>query len=151
MLPRHLAGVVFVLTTLLSGAGPARAGDAPSRPGAYRVVVHPASPVVTLDRKTLRNIFLKKITQWPDGQVIHPVDLEPSQEVRRGFSAEVLERSVEAVKSYWQQAIFSGRDVPPPELDSGEAVVKYVLAHKGAIGYVSVTVDPGGTKAVTVR
>jgi hypothetical protein len=41
------------------------------------------------------------------------------------------------VKAYWQQLIFSGRDVPPPELESDDAVVAYVLAHRGSIGYVS--------------
>ena len=37
---------------------------------------------------------------------------------------------------YWQQRIFSGRDVPPPEFELDREVVEYVLKHAGAIGYV---------------
>jgi hypothetical protein len=63
------------------------------------------------------------------------------------FVKDVLKRSVAAVKSYWQQRIFSGRALPPPELDSEEEVVLYVLTHPGAVGYVS---DRANTAAVKV-
>jgi hypothetical protein len=69
------------------------------------------------------------------------VDLRPGDPARRNFSEIVLKRSVGAVRSYWQQRIFSGRDVPPPELDSETSVVAYVAKFPGAIGYVS-----GGAK-----
>jgi hypothetical protein len=50
------------------------------------------------------------------------------------------------VRSYWQQRIFSGRDVPPPELDSDDAVIGFVSKYAGAVGYVS-----GAAKLVGVR
>ena len=43
---------------------------------------------------------------------------------------------------------FSGRDVPPPELESDEAVVNYVLEHRGAVGYVSGAAKVRGAKVV---
>ena len=46
---------------------------------------------------------------------IRPVDLRPNAATRRLFSERMLRRSVAAVRSYWQQRIFSGRGVPPPE------------------------------------
>jgi hypothetical protein len=58
---------------------------------------------------------------------------------------------VQAVKSYWQQVIFSGRGVPPPELESDEAVIRYVLRFPGAVGYVSGTADVRGVKVLAVR
>jgi hypothetical protein len=72
-------------------------------------------------------------------------------EVRRAFSQEVLRRTPGAVRAYWQQAIFSGRSVPPPELDSDAAVVAYVLRSPGAIGYVSAGAAVGGARVVTLR
>jgi hypothetical protein len=62
----------------------------------------------------------------------------------------VLQRSVAAVKAYWQQRIFSGRGVPPPELDSEERVVVYVLEHEGAVGYLSQVTDAKDAKVVAV-
>jgi hypothetical protein len=62
----------------------------------------------------------------------------------------VLRKSVEAVKAYWQQRIFSGRDVPPPQFDRDDRVVAYVLEHEGAVGYVSGDTDLRGSKVVPI-
>jgi hypothetical protein len=91
---------------------------------------------------------LKKSTRWPGGEPIRPVDLGTESPTRRRFSEEVLSRSVVAVKSYWQQMIFSGRAVPPPELESDEEVMRYVGKYPGAIGYISGATEPAGVKVV---
>jgi hypothetical protein len=117
----------------------------------YRVIVNPANPTTVVERRFLAEAFLKKTTRWGSGDVIRPVDLEPESAVRRRFTHEILNRSVGAVKNYWQQMIFTGRDVPPPELSSDEEVVRYVLKHAGAVGYVSGTADIGTAKVIAVR
>jgi hypothetical protein len=58
---------------------------------------------------------------------------------------------VGAVRSYWQQRIFSGRDVPPPELDSDEAVVAFVARSPGGIGYVSAATKLSGVRELALR
>jgi ABC-type phosphate transport system substrate-binding protein len=118
---------------------------------AYRVIVHPSNGQTSLERRFIAEAFLKKTTRWSDGGVIKPVDLSPDSAVRQQFSDEILQRSVAAVKSYWQQMIFSGRDVPPPELKTDEEVVAYVLKNPGAIGYVSGSGAIGDAHVVTVR
>ena len=118
---------------------------------AYRVIVNPANPAKSVDRRFLVEAFLKKTTRWGHDEAIRPVDQGPDSPVRGRFSEEVMGRSVAAVKNYWQQQIFSGRDVPPPELDSDEEVVRFVLRHPGAIGYVSNTADIGAAKVVVVQ
>jgi ABC-type phosphate transport system substrate-binding protein len=117
----------------------------------YRIIVNPGNPATSVDRSFLEDAFLKKITTWPGGDVIHPVDLAPDSPVRRKFTRDVLNRSVEAVKGYWQQRIFSGRDVPPPEMDSDDDVVRFVLKHEGGVGYVSGTAAIGDAKIVVVQ
>jgi len=104
-----------------------------------------------VDRKFLSEAFLKRTTRWPGGAAIKPVDLGSDSPVRRRFSEDVLNRSVSAVKSYWQQMIFSGRAIPPPELETDEEVVRYVSKHAGAIGYVSGAGDLPGVKVVTLK
>ena len=61
-----------------------------------------------------------------------------------------MRRSASAVRAYWQQRIFAGVDVPPPQFKRDEDVVSYVLSHEGAIGYVSGTAELRGAKAVSV-
>jgi len=112
----------------------------------FRVVTHPSNRSVSVERGFLADAFLKKTTRWPGDEAIYPVDQGPEASVRQRFSEQVLRRSVFAVRSYWQQRIFSGRDVPPPELDSEDAVVAFVAKYPGAIGYVS-----GGAKLNGVR
>jgi ABC-type phosphate transport system substrate-binding protein len=117
----------------------------------YVVIVQTTNPAASVERKFLEDAFLKKITRWPSDTTIRPVDLPASSPVRRRFTEEVLERTLESVKSYWQQRIFSGRDVPPPELDTDDDVVAYVRKHDGAVGYVSGRADVSGVKVLEVR
>jgi hypothetical protein len=117
----------------------------------FLIIVHPGNEATGAERQFLEEAFLKKVTQWPNGSVIRPVDLVPSSPVRRRFSEQVLNRSVEAVKGYWQQRIFSGRDIPPPELDTDDEVVAFVLKHEGGVGYVSAAATLNGAKVLVVR
>jgi ABC-type phosphate transport system substrate-binding protein len=120
-------------------------------PPVYQVIVNPNNPYTSVPRRFLVDAFLKKTTTWASGDVIRPVDLGPKSPVRARFSEDVLRRSVAEVKSYWQQRIFSGGDVPPPELASDEEVVSYVLKYPWAVGYVSGGAKLDGTKTVTIR
>jgi hypothetical protein len=117
----------------------------------FRILVHPENSANSVSRDFVTDVFLKRATRWHDGEAVHPVDQRAEASVRRAFSDDVLRRSVAAVKRYWQQRIFSGRDLPPPELDNDEDVVEYVLRHRGAIGYVSGSAKLGRAKAVSVQ
>jgi len=120
-------------------------------PPPFVVVVHPKNPATSVNRKFLGDAFLKKATRWPNDDVIRPVDQAPDSAVRRRFTEDVLKRSVAAVRSYWQQIIFSGRDLPPPELASDEDVVRFVAKHEGGIGYVGADAVLSGVKAIRVE
>lgn len=140
---------LVVLSVLACLSGASRATGA----AAYRVVVNAANPQATVDRRFLSDAFLKKVTRWSSGDPIRPVDQRSESGARQRFSDDVLGRSVAAVKSYWAQLVFSGRDLPPPELDGDEEVVRYVAKHAGAVGYVSPSsgVNLEGVKVVIVR
>lgn len=117
----------------------------------YQVIVNSKNPAATVDREFLTDVFLKRTTSWEHSEPTAPVDLPPSSPVRRAFSQQVLRRSVSVVRTYWTQRIFSGRDVPPPELQTEEAVLHYVASHPGAVGYVSQGSALPGTKRIEVR
>jgi hypothetical protein len=146
VLPRRRS-LVFLALSLAAGLAPvaqdvALADELPE----FRVIVHPKSALRAAGRGLLADAFLKKVTRWATGEPIRPVDLQAGNRVRRRFSEAILKRSVGAVRSYWQQRIFSGRDVPPPEFESDDSVIAFVAKYEGAIGYVS-----GGAKLVGVR
>lgn len=139
--------ICLLCVGLLAAVGRAAAPRAPE----YVVIVNAANPASSAERKFLSDAFLKKTTRWRGGEMIRPVDQSADSAVRRYFSEEVLERSVTAVRSYWQQVIFSGRDVPPPELSSDGTVLEYVKNHAGAVGYISGGASTAGAKILPVR
>ena len=140
--------LVVLLCAVVCWAGLGAAG-AESVPD-FRIIVHPDNSN-GLSRDFLTDVYLKRVTRWPDGEGVHPVDQRASSSVRQRFSDAILKRSVAAVKRYWQQRIFSGRELPPPELDSDEAVVSYVVGHRGAVGYVSGSAKLDRSKAVVLH
>jgi len=149
---KWLAVALFALVSVLLGVCPeaSRALAEEAGPG-FRVIVHPENPMSRAERQFLASVFLKEVTRWNDGEALRPVDLKPQTATRRRFSESVLNRSVPAVKSYWQQRIFSGRGVPPPELETDEAVVLYVTKHRGGVGYVSPSAELGKAKVLRLE
>jgi ABC-type phosphate transport system substrate-binding protein len=144
---RALGSVIVAVALALCVVRMARA----TPPAAYVVIVNAENPSTGVSRKFITDAFLKKATRWAHGELIRPVDQTADSAVRRKFSDDVLKRSVAAVRSYWQQLIFAGRDVPPPEVGTDEAVVEFVLKHTGAVGYVSGAAKLGGAKVVNVE
>lgn len=118
----------------------------------FKLVVHGSNAVSSLTRAEAAQYFLKKKPAWPGGQAVLPVDQVVESPARRAFSKAVLSKDVSAVKSYWQTQIFSGRGVPPAEKPSDVAVLDFVQANAGAIGYVSAGAAVGrGVKEVRLN
>ena len=133
----------FILAVLFAAAAGAEKSS-------YVVIVPAKSVITRVNRKFLAEIFLRRATRWGDDSPIRPVDLSAESPARGRFSQDILARSVYSVKSYWQQRIFSGEGLPPPEMSDDEAAVRYVASHPGAIGYVIAGTSLDGARAVEV-
>ena len=105
----------------------------------------------SISKDDLSKIFLKRATEWPDGAKAVAVDLKTSDAAREAFSQAVHGRGASSIRSYWQQQIFAGKEVPPEEKGSAADVLAFVAANPGAVGYVPVGTDVGsGVKAISV-
>jgi hypothetical protein len=144
MTPRTL----FLLVVLALGALALTASAEDVR---YKVVVHPDNPATSVSASFVRDAFLKKAVEWGSGEAIRPVDLAWRLPERRRFTEEVLRKTPAQLKSYWNQQIFSGKGVPPPEAGTPQAAIAYVLANPGSIAYVPSTVDVGPAKVLQLR
>jgi ABC-type phosphate transport system substrate-binding protein len=139
---RRIAAMLLVL--ILLGSRAAWAAD-------YQVIVNPANPTDSLSRDQLGKMFLKKIVKWDTGAAIVPVDQVPNSPARAAFSKAGHGKPASAIVSYWQQQIFAGRAVPPAEKAGDAAVIAFVKANQGAIGYVSAGTSTDGVKVLSVR
>jgi ABC-type phosphate transport system substrate-binding protein len=117
----------------------------------YRVVVNTGVPLSSLTKKDAVAIFLKKTKTWDDATPIIVVDQVETTAVRAAFSKEVHAKSVAAIRSFWQQQIFSGRDIPPVQEPTDAAVLERVRKTPGSIGYISDTTPPTGVKVIEIR
>jgi hypothetical protein len=102
----------------------------------FEVVFNAANPVTSLPAAEVSRMFLHKALRWPGGGRVVPIDLPEDAPARDAFSRAVHGRRTSAIKGYWQALIFSGRDLPPPEKDTGE-LLGLVRSDVGAIGYVA--------------
>ncbi len=84
------------------------------------------------------------------GVILHRADLTPGP-VRDAFYRKVAGKSPSAVKSYWNQLIFSGREVPQVSKTTDDDVVAYVHANPGALAYVAADTDAKGVKTIELK
>lgn len=138
----------IILTFLFAALLPAASGFGAN---GYKVIVHPSYPGSSISRDQLVQIFLKKITTWPSGKRVVPVDQTEESAARMAFSKMVLQKTVSEVRAYWQQQIFSGRSLPPVQRTSDAQVVSFVLDNELAVGYISEGADSGGAKVLRVE
>ena len=140
--------LLLITLLLLSGADVQPAAIPPP----FVVIVNSEGPVTSLTRTQLSAIFMKRQRSWPDRTVIAAVDRPVGSQLREQFSRSVHGKSVAYVTRYWQRLIFSGRDIPPPVLDTDADVVNFVSTHRNAIGYVTAgTPFGGGVRLLVVR
>ena len=137
---------IIVILTVLAWTVPAIASGQD-----FKIVANGANGAETISKQQLENIFMKKTGAWSDGQPVIPVDQSASSSTRHGFSKVIFGRDTNAIRSYWQRQIFSGRGVPPPEKGSDDEVLAFVRVNSGAIGYVSPDADIGaGVKVLEI-
>ena len=133
-----------LLALLFLGSSSAFAAD-------YQVVVHPTNANDSLTRVQVERMFLKRFVKWDGGAVVSPVDQPQNSAARIAFTKDVHRKTVGAVVSYWQQQIFAGRGIPPAEMANDAAVLAFVAANPGAIGYITGTATATGVKVVAIR
>ena len=122
-------GVLLLSLALLPAALPAQDVT-------YRVVVHRSNPISRLTRDQVSRMFLRKITQWDNRQVVLPVDQTADAPVRRSFTKQIHQKTIAAIQTWWQQQTFAGIAVAPPERPGDRDVLDYIRRYPNAIGYV---------------
>lgn len=125
---RLAASALAALTLLWQPPAPAADGIA--------VIVAADSVPIKLNRRLLRDLYLKKLLIDAHGQTFVPVNLPPENPLRRSLTGTLFSRNAQQLQDYWNQQYFQGVS-PPYVLRSEEAVLQFVAETRGAIGYVA--------------
>lgn len=143
-LARFFAAAVVACLFAMPSATPLAAQE-------FKVIVNSTNPISDISAAALGKIFLKETAGFPGGGAATPVDQAKASPVRAAFSKRVIGRPVNAVDTYWQQQIFSGKEVPPAAKASDDDVIAFVKSTPGAVGYVSAGASTAGVKVVEVK
>lgn len=100
------------------------------------VVANQSVQVSEIKDAVLRAIFTGEKTRFADGSHAVPVILRggPVNEV---FLKKHLGESPEEFRAQWRKAVFTGQGGMPKAFDSEAALIEYVAATPGSVGYVS--------------
>ena len=99
-------------------------------------VVSAKSPITSLSKNQLIEIFLGKRTRFPDGSSAIPIDQAEGATARDEFYAKVANMSSAQMKAFWSRIIFTGRGQSPKSVSNSDEVKKLLLENPSAIGYV---------------
>lgn len=95
----------------------------------------------------LAAIYLLRITTWPDGRRIVPVNREALSTARKKFASEVLGEDNASLAVYWSEMHYKGKQ-PPVVQESEQSMLAFVQRVPGAIGYISASTAPDGVHVI---
>ena len=99
-------------------------------------VVSAKSTVTTLSKSQLTDIFLGRVSRFPDGARAVPIDQAEGSAVRDEFYAKVVGKTAAQVKAFWSKIIFTGRGQPPKAVPNSIEMKKRIAENPAAIGYI---------------
>jgi len=98
----------------------------------------------------LREVFTGNKTSLKDGSHVTPVTLKGG-ESHEAFLKKYVGKSDSAFRAGWRSLVFTGQGAMPKTFDTEAALVDYVAATPGAIGYVSKGASNDKVKILEVK
>ncbi len=134
---RALAAAAMLASVLLASAAQA---------AGLLIIANPSVPVDgPLPLTEIAAIYLLRVTSWPDGSHIVPVNRDAGSEARREFTARVLQQDNADLAVYWNEMHFMGK-MPPLVQESQEAMIAFIRNVPGSLGYVTGSTPPPNVK-----
>jgi len=115
------------------------------------VVVATSSPVKTLARNQVADIFLGKTSRFPGGGQATPIDQIEDSPTRDEFYTTFTGKSASQLKAHWSKIIFTGRGQPPQAVSSSAEVKKRVAENPDTIGYIDAREVDGSVRALPIE
>lgn len=107
------------------------------------IVVIGHANLATLDAATLEKVYTGRVIEI-NGTPVTAINASSGSAVRARFLQAFLNEDEEKYTAYWVVRRYIGKGAPPRELTSSAAVIAYVRATPGAIGYIDESdVQPG--------
>jgi len=100
------------------------------------VIVNPESKVKNLNQNYAKMIFMKKIKELPNGEVLIPFDQASESDIYSSFYESIANKNRSRMSKYWAKRNFTGKGEAPEVLGSDEEIIRRVMNNIDAVGYI---------------
>ncbi len=104
----------------------------------------------SLGKSDLEAMFLGEKTKWYDGKPVRIAVLEEG-DAHKAFLQTVVGKTPSQFGNHWKKQVFTGKAAAPKTFGDGSALLEYVAATPGAIGYVGAGKAGSSVKTISVR
>jgi len=111
------------------------------------LVANPSVQISEITNADVRAIFMGTKTRFSDGSHAIPVILKGGA-THEVFLKNHVGESPEEFRAQWRKLVFTGQGAMPKTFDSESALIKYVAATPGTVGYVSRVSSQDGVKSL---
>jgi ABC-type phosphate transport system substrate-binding protein len=98
----------------------------------------------------LRDVFTGDKSSLKDGSKVTPVTLKGGA-AHEAFLKAYVGKGDAAYRTAWRSLVFAGQGSMPKTFDTESALVEYVAATPGAIGYVAKGTEHDKVKTLTIK
>jgi ABC-type phosphate transport system substrate-binding protein len=99
-------------------------------------VVSSTNAITALSKAQVTDIFLGKVSRFPNGALAVPIDQAEGSQAREEFYGSYAGKSSAQIMSYWAKIIFTGRGQPPKAVANSIEVRKLLAANPQAVSYI---------------
>jgi ABC-type phosphate transport system substrate-binding protein len=100
------------------------------------VIAHPGNPIDQFTREQVVDLYMGRLSNFPDGRPALPIDQAAESPARAQFYQTLIGKSVPQVNAYWARLLFTGRATPPRVLGQVNAILRTVRENPDALAYV---------------
>lgn len=114
------------------------------------IVANPSVKAADVSSDDLRDVFTGAKSSLKDGSHVTPVTLKAGAS-HEAFLKKYVGKSDSAFRAGWRSLVFTGQAAMPKTFDTEAALVDYVAATPGAIGYVGKDAANDKVKTLEVK
>lgn len=115
------------------------------------VIVNKSNRIESLSADKIKVIYLRKISRWPWGAEIVPVDLPEKAPLRAIFLKSILNTTPHELEVYWIDQMVSRSLTPPLQVATDRAAKALVAATPGAVAYISQSEVDESVRVIEIR
>jgi len=101
------------------------------------VIVNAENPVTQLDKETVKNIFLGRLTRFPNSELaISAIEIKGNNRQKELFYKLIANKTLNKINRYWARYLFTGKMSPPRKLINNQAIVTEISNNSTGIAYI---------------